>query len=99
MSMVNCIRFKPKVGCESIVIKETSRIYKTLDGALEKRLVSLSEGEYASVIVWKSMDAFLEVLNRDVRLIDVLRPHVEPYSDGEDFHAFSGPSVDLNNYD
>jgi len=45
------------------------------------------------------MDAFLEVLNRDVRLIDVLRPHVEPYSDGEEFHAFSGPSVDLSNYD
>ena len=67
MSMVNCIRFKPKVGCESIVIAETSRIYKTLDGALEKRLVSLSEGEYASVIVWKSMDAFLEVSNRAVK--------------------------------
>ena len=99
MSTVNCIRFKPKVGCEPIIFKETSKVYKTLDGALEKRLVALNDGEYASVIVWKSMDAFLEVLNRDVRLIDILRPHVDPYDDGEDFHAFSGPSVDLSNFD
>ena len=99
MSMVNCIRFRPKKGCETIIIQETSKIYKTLDGALEKRLVELGEGEYASVIVWKSMDAFLEVLNRDVRLIDVLRPHVEPYDDGQEFHAFSGPSVELSAFD
>ena len=45
------------------------------------------------------MDAFLEVLNRDVRLIDVLRPHVEPYDDGQEFHAFSGPSVELSAFD
>ena len=99
MTMVNSIRFKPKDGYEEIVFKETSKIYKTLDGALEKRLVRLDEGEYASVIVWKSMDDFLEVLNRDVRLIDVLRPYVKPYDDGEDFHAFSGPTVDLSMYD
>ena len=99
MGMVNCIRFRPKKGCETIIIQETSKIYKTLDGALEKRLVELGEGEYASVIVWKSMDAFLEVLNRDVRLIDVLRPHVEPYDDGQEFHAFSGPSVELSAFD
>ncbi len=45
------------------------------------------------------MDAFLEILNRDVRLIDVLRPNEEPYDDGEDFHAFSGPSVELTTLD
>ena len=69
--MVNFIRFRPKKGCETIVIQETSKIYKTLDGTLEKRLVELGEGEYASLIVWKSMDAFLQVLNGDIRIIDV----------------------------
>ena len=44
------------------------------------------------------MEEFLDVLNRDVRLIDVLRPHVKVYDDGEEFHAFSGPSVDLSSY-
>lgn len=58
-----------------------------------------ADGECASIIVWKSMNAFIEVLNREVRLIDILRPHIEPYDDGEDFHAFSGPSVDLSNFD
>jgi len=75
-----------------------SKIYKTLDGALEARLITLKDGEYASIIVWKSMEEFLDVLNRDVRLIDVLRPHVKVYDDGEEFHAFSGPSVDLSSY-
>ena len=98
MTMVNCIRFKPTEGCEEDVFRETSRIYKTLDGALEKRLVALDEGEYASVIVWKSVDHFVEVLNRDIRLIDVLKPYVKSYDDGEYFHAFSGPTVDLSGY-
>ncbi len=99
MTMVNCIRFKPKNGHEKSIFNEISKIYGTLDGALEKRLVALNSGEYASVIIWKSLDEFLDVLNRDVRLIDVLKPYVEPYEDGEDFHSFSGPTVDLSTYD
>ena len=98
MTMVNCIRFRPIQGCEEDVFREISRIYKTLDGALEKRLVALDQGEYGSVIIWKSVDHFVEVLNRDVRLIDVLKPYVNPYDDGEYFHAFSGPTVDLSSY-
>ena len=98
MTMVNCIRFKPIQGCEEDVFRETSRIYETLDGALEKRLVALDDGEYASVIVWKSVDHFVEVLNRDIRLIDVLKPYVVAYDDGEYFQAISGPTVDLSGY-
>ena len=98
MTMVNCIRFTPKDGCEELIFRETAKIYKTLDGALNKQLVALNEGEYASVIIWKSLDDFLEVLNRDIRLIDVLRPYVKQYSDGEDFHAFAGPTVDLSTF-
>ena len=98
MTMVNCIRFMPKDGHEEEIFRETSKIYKTLDGALEARLITLKDGEYASIIVWKSMEEFLHVLNRDVRLIDVLRPYVKAYDDGEEFHAFSGPSVDLSSY-
>ena len=98
MTMLNCIRFKPKNGSEELIFKEISKIYKTLDGAIEKRLVTLNGGEYASIILWKTMDDFLEVLNRDVRLIDVLKPHIEPFEDGEDFHSFSGPTVDLSTF-
>ena len=99
MTMVNCIRFVPKDGCEEIVFELAAKQYKTIDGALDKRIVNLGEGEYASVIVWKSVEDFLEVLNRDIRLIDVLKPYVKPYDDGEDFHSFSGPTVDLSMYE
>ena len=98
MTMVNCIRFVPKDDCKELIFKETSKIFKTLDGAIEKRLIALNEEEYATVIIWKSVEQFLEVLNRDVRLIDVLRPHVKTYDDGEHFHSFSGPTVDLSIY-
>ena len=99
MTMVNCIRFVPKDDCKELIFKETSKIFKTLDGALEKRLIRLGDGEYASIIIWKSMDEFLDVLNRDIRLIDVLRPLVKSYNDGEKFHSFSGPTVDLSMYE
>ena len=56
MTMVNCIRFMPKDGHEEEIFRETSKIYKTLDGALEARLITLKDGEYASIIVWKSME-------------------------------------------
>ena len=46
MTMVNCIRFTPKDGCEELIFVETAKIYKTLDGALQKQLVALNEGEY-----------------------------------------------------
>ena len=99
MSMVNSIRFIPKDGNEETAFKEIAKIYNTLDGALEKRLIRLGDGEYASIIIWKSMDEFLDVLNRDIRLIDVLRPLVKSYNDGEKFHSFSGPTVDLSMYE
>ena len=96
--MVNCIRFIPKDECKELIFKEISKIFLTLNGALEERLVALNDDEYATVIIWKSVEEFLEVLNRDIRLIDVLRPYVKTYDDGENFHSFSGPTVDLSMY-
>ena len=96
--MVNCIRFIPKDECKELIFKEISKIFLTLNGALEKRLVALNDDEYATIIIWKSVEEFLEVLNRDIRLIDVLRPYVKTYDDGENFHSFSGPTVDLSMY-
>ena len=49
---------------------------------MEKRHVILNDGEYASVIVWKSLDKFSKVFNQGVRLIDLLKPHVKSYERG-----------------
>ena len=56
ITMVNCIRFKPIQGCEEDVFRETSKIYETLDGALEKRLVELDDGEYFQALSGTAVD-------------------------------------------
>ena len=86
----------PKSNYLSFVLPTGERIVDEKSYSFD--VSALDEGEYASVIVWKSVDHFVEVLNRDIRLIDVLKPYVVAYDDGEYFHAFSGPTVDLSGY-
>ena len=99
MTMINCIKFRPKAECEGLIFREAAKIFKGLDGALHTAIINLDDGEYASIVVWESMEAFLEVLNREITLVDVLRPYVDAYDDGEDFHAISGPAIDLSVYE
>jgi len=37
-------------------------------------------------------------MNRENRVSDLMRQFVEPYEDGEAFHSFSGPEVELDLY-
>ena len=82
MAMLNFMRFNPNNGFEALIFREKVKIYNRIIGVLEKRHVILNDGEYASVIVWKSLDKFLKFFNQGVRLIDVLKPHVKPYERG-----------------
>ena len=61
-------------------------------------IIDLGTGEYALIGVHNSVDDFIDIMNRDNRVSDLMRKYVEPYEDGESFHSFSGPEVDLNSY-
>ena len=100
MSMMNCMRFRPKEG-------QTDRMFKALaeymdeypyDNCLHHGLIDLGTGEYAFFCVWETVDAFINVMNRDLKTSDLMREYVEPYDDGESFHSFSGPDIDLASY-
>ena len=44
------------------------------------------------------MDVFVGLMDREVPISGVMREFVEIYEDGEAFHSFSGPEVELSTY-
>lgn len=48
--------------------------------------------------MWETVDDSLDVVNREVRFSDAMRLYVGAYEHGEDFHSFSGCSVDISNF-
>ena len=100
MKVLNCIKFQPKIDTESEIFKFIAKHFLNppLEGMQDVSLINNAEGEYSLVAEWTSIEAFLKRLNSDKRIIDILRPYVIPYEDGEHFHAWSGPSIDLKSY-
>ena len=61
-------------------------------------IIDLGTGEYALIRVHHSVESFIEIVNRENRVSDLMRLYVEPYGDGESFHSFSGPVVNYDEY-
>ena len=61
-------------------------------------IFGLGTGEYALIRVHHSVESFIEIVNRENRVSDLMRLYVEPYEDGESFHSFSGPVVNYDEY-
>ena len=97
--MINCMRFHPKASQEETLFKafaEYMRDYHFDD--IMNRIIDLGTGEYALIGVHHSVESFIEIMNRENRLSDLMRLYVEPYEDGESFHSFSGPVVNYDDY-
>ena len=98
--MIACMRFQPKSGKTDEMMKaiaEYNRDYPFTE-SLHMGIIDLGTGEFALIGVHNSVDAFVDIMNRDVRISEIMREFVEPYEDGEAFHSFSGPEVDLKLY-
>ena len=61
-------------------------------------IIDLGTGEFALIGVYHSVESFIEIVNRENRVSDLMRLYVEPYEDGESFHSFSGPVVNYDEY-
>ena len=96
--MNNRISFRQKIEFEDAIFRIATKRFKSVDGVQHSAIINIDDGEYAAIIVWDSIEVFLEMLNRDVILVDLLRPYVETYQDGREFHSMSGPCVDLDDY-
>ena len=97
--MINFMRFQPKVCQEEALwkaIAEYIRDYPFDD--IMHHIIDLGTGEYALIGVHHSVESFIDIMNRENRVSDMMRLYVEPYEDGESFHSFSGPVVNYNDY-
>ena len=97
--MINCIRFRPIDGQADAMFKALAEYMRDypFDDILHE-IIDLGTGEYALVGAHHSVDSFMAIVNRDNRVSDLMRQYVIPYEDGESFHSFSGPTVDLSLY-
>lgn len=100
MTMMNCMRFRPKEGQADDMFQALARYIDEYpyENCIHHGLIDLGTGEYAFFCVWETVDAFIDVMNRDIKTSEIMRPFVEPYGDGESFHSFSGPDVELTSY-
>ena len=100
MSMINCMRFRPKEGQADIMFKALAKYIDEYpyENCIHYGVIDLGTGEYALFCVWETVDAFIDVMNRDLKTSELMREYVEPYEDGEAFHSFSGPDIDLTSY-
>ena len=97
--MINCMRFKPKEGKVDALFKAVAEYLRDDPwDDIHHGFIDLGTGEYALVGVHHSVDSFIAIMNRDNRISELMRPFMEPYEDGECFHSFSGPEVNLSLY-
>ena len=97
--MINCMRFQPEEGQAEALFKafaEYVRDYPFDD--IMHQIIDLGAGEFALIGIHHSVDSFIDIMNRDNRVSDMMRQFVKPYEDGESFHSFSGPVVNFNDY-
>ena len=62
------------------------------------KIIDLGDGEFALIGVHHSVDSFIDIMNRDNRVSQMMRKNLEPYEDGESFHSFSGLVVNCDDY-
>tara|TARA_B100001059_G_C17567506_1_gene443262 strand:- start:126 stop:413 length:288 start_codon:yes stop_codon:yes gene_type:complete len=94
------MRFRPKEGQADIMFKALAKYIDEYpyENCIHYGVIDLGTGEYALFCVWETVDAFIDVMNRDLKTSELMREYVEPYEDGEAFHSFSGPDIDLTSY-
>ena len=71
--MINCMQFQPKVGQEEALFKafaEYMRDYP-FDGIMH-HIIDLGTGEYALIGVHHSVESFIEIMNRENRVSDLI---------------------------
>mgnify|MGYP004282613013 FL=1 len=97
--MINCMRFRPKAGMAEDLFKAYAEYVRDypFDDIMHK-IIDLGDGEFALIGVHHSVDSFIDIMNRDNRVSQMLREYVEPYQDGECFHSFTGPVVNCDDY-
>ena len=97
--MINCTRFRPKAGQAEALFKAYAEYVRDypFDDIMHK-IIDLRDGEFALIGVHHSVDSFVDIMNRDNRVSQMMREYVEPNEDGESLHSFSGTVVNCDDF-
>ena len=93
-------QFQPKSGKKDETMNalaEYLRVY-TYAESLNMGIIDLGAGEFALIGVHNSVDTFVDIMNRELRIRDLIEDFVELYADDEVFHSSSTPGVDPEAY-
>ena len=97
--MINCMRFRPKAEQAEALFKAYAEYVRDYPfGDIMHKIIDLGDGEFALRGVHQSVDSFIDIMNRDNRVSQMMRQYVEPYDDGDSFHSFSGPVANCDDY-
>ena len=97
MSMVNCIRFRPKKSRETLFVQGTSKIYKNFGWSPRKTFSSVKLRRMLFCNCLEEYRCFSESFKLWCKAHWCFEDICRAYDDGEEFHAFSGQAVYLNN--
>lgn len=72
--MINCMRFRPKEGQAEALFKAFAEYVRDypFDDIMHK-IIDLGTGEFALIGVHHSVDSFIDIMNRDNRVSDMMR--------------------------
>ena len=93
VGMINCMRFRPKEGQTEALFKafaEYIRDYPFDD--IMHQIIDLGTGEYALIGLHHSVDSFIDIMNRDNRVSDLMRLYVHPYEDAVSYTHLTLPT-------
>ena len=79
--MIACMRFQPKSGKTDEMMRAVAEYIRDypFTESLHIGIIDLGTGEFALIGVHYSVDAFVDIMNRDVRISEIMREFVEPY--------------------
>tara|TARA_X000001036_G_C20153979_1_gene592578 strand:- start:193 stop:372 length:180 start_codon:yes stop_codon:yes gene_type:complete len=52
------------------------------------QITDLGTGEYDLIGLHHSIKSFIEIINRDNLVSDLMRTYAQPYKEGDSFHSF-----------
>ena len=52
------------------------------------QITDLGTGEYDLIAFHHSIKSFIEIINRDNLVSDLMRTYAQPYKEGDSFHSF-----------
>jgi hypothetical protein len=84
--MINCMRFRPIEGQVDNMFKAMAEYIRDFPfDDIMHAVIDLGDGEFALIGIHHSVDSFVDIMNRDNRVSDLMRKYVVPYEDGESF--------------